>query len=74
MRDSFKVTPWEVSGKVDYKKLVDEFGVSLISGGIKKEFRNLHPLLKRGIYFSHRDFDKWLADAKSGKKVSTRKS
>ena len=27
---AFKVTPWEVSGKVDYKKLRKEFGVKLI--------------------------------------------
>ena len=55
-----KVTPWEVSGDVDYNKLVREFGVTLISDKIKKRLKDTHPLLRRGIYFSHRDFDKWL--------------
>ncbi|MFH1889679.1 MAG: tryptophan--tRNA ligase, partial [Nanoarchaeota archaeon] len=66
----FKVTPWEVSGKVDYDKLVREFGVSKIGEKIQKKFDKLHPLLRRGVYFSHRDFDKWLAASESGKRVS----
>ncbi|MBU2503483.1 MAG: tryptophan--tRNA ligase [Nanoarchaeota archaeon] len=66
----FKVTPWEVSGKVDYDKLVREFGVSQIGEKIQKKFDKLHPLLRRGVYFSHRDFDKWLAAQESGKRVS----
>ena len=28
--DEFKVTPWEVSGSVDYDKLVKEFGTGRI--------------------------------------------
>lgn len=70
MEKEFKVTPWEVSGKVDYSKLVKEFGTSLINEKIKKRFEKAHPLLRRGIYFSHRDFDKWLSSYDSGKKVS----
>jgi tryptophanyl-tRNA synthetase len=55
-----KVTPWEVKGNIDYDKLIKEFGVSPISTKIKKRLEKLHPLLRRDIYFSHRDFDKWL--------------
>ncbi len=65
-----KVTPWEVSGKVDYNKIVKEFGTSLISENIRKKLENTHLLLRRGIYFSHRDFDKWLKAYEEGKKVS----
>ncbi len=32
---AFKVTPWEVSGKVDYEKLRREFGAELIDEKIK---------------------------------------
>jgi tryptophanyl-tRNA synthetase len=65
-----KVTPWEVSGKVDYDKLVKDFGTSLIDDKIRKKIEKCHPLLRRGVYFSHRDFDKWLKAHESGKKVS----
>lgn len=70
MEKSSNVTPWEVSGDVDYDKLVKEFGVSIIPDNIKKKLSKLHPLLRRGIYFAHRDFDKWLAEHEKGKKVS----
>src|SRR3989344_1325636 len=65
-----KVTPWEVSGDVDYHKLVKQFGTTLIDEKTRKRFQKMHPLLRRGIYFSHRDFDKWLNAHDSGKKVS----
>lgn len=70
MKKEFKITPWEVSGKVDYEKLIKEFGTTIISDKIKKRLEKTHPLLRRGIYFSHRDFDKWLDNHDKGKKVS----
>jgi tryptophanyl-tRNA synthetase len=66
----FKVTPWEVIGNVDYDKLVKQFGVNKFSKQIEERITNLHPLLRRGIYFAHRDFDKWLSAYDQGKKVS----
>jgi tryptophanyl-tRNA synthetase len=69
-KEEFKVTPYEVSGEVDYDKLVKDFGTTLISDKLKKKFEKLHPLLRRGAYFSHRDFDKWLENFEKGKKVS----
>lgn len=60
-----KVTPWEVSGKVDYDKLIKEFGTERITGQllerIKKHTKELHPYLKRKIFFSHRDLN-WVLD------------
>ncbi|MBI2629450.1 tryptophan--tRNA ligase [Candidatus Pacearchaeota archaeon] len=64
------INPWEVSGNVNYEKLIKEFGTSKISEDIYKKLDKCHPLLKRRIYFSHRDFDKWLEDYHKGKKVS----
>ena len=69
-KEQFKVTPWEVSGKLDYNKLIREFGTSFINENIRKKIEKSHPLLRRGIYFSHRDFDKWLDSYEKGKKVS----
>lgn len=62
---SFEVTPWEVEGKVNYDRLIKEFGVSKIDdkllNRIKKHTKDLHPMLKRKIFFAHRDL-KWLLD------------
>ena len=64
------VTPWEVSGDVNYERLIKEFGTSQISDKIYKKLENCHPLIRRRLYFSHRDFDKWLEAHEKGKKVS----
>ena len=57
------VTPWEVSGKIDYEKLIEEFGTQPITEGllerIKKHTGQLHLQLRRRIFFSHRDLD-WI--------------
>lgn len=70
MNKEFDVNPWKVSGKIDYEKLIKDFGVNLIPDPIKKKFKDSHPLLRRGTYFAHRDFDKWLEEHKKGKRVS----
>ena len=64
------VTPWEVKGDVNYNKLVKDFGTSLIPEEVKKKLDKTHPLIRRGLYFSHRDFDKWLENHRKGKRVS----
>lgn len=63
---SFVVTPWKVEGEVDYAKLVEEFGVDLITEELKERLRKhmageLHPYIRREIFFSHRDLD-WILD------------
>lgn len=61
----FVVTPWEVKGKIDYDKLIKQFGTGLIDDALlkrmKKHTGKLHMLLRRKIFFSHRDFD-WILD------------
>ena len=65
MPEDFVVTPWEVSGEVDYDKLVERFGTQRIDHALQERFRkytgDLHPLLKRGLFFSHRDLN-WILD------------
>ncbi len=68
--EKMKVTPWEVEGNINYEKLIKEFGTTPISKQIYEELKDCHPLLRRGLYFSHRDFDKWLKAHNDGKKVS----
>ena len=64
----FKVTPWEVEGDIDYGKLVVKFGTQPITSELLQKVKSMtgeiHPLLKLGYFFSHRDFD-WILDKKS---------
>jgi tryptophanyl-tRNA synthetase len=71
-RPDMKVTPWEVSGHIDYEKLVKQFGTKHITAELLKKLEKhtgqLHFMLRRKIFFSHRDFD-WLLDkAEKGEK------
>lgn len=70
MKKEFTLNPWEVKGEVSYDKLIKEFGATKISKKIYKKLEKTHPLLRRKIYFSHRDFDKWLEDASKWRKIS----
>lgn len=65
-KEHFKITPWHVEGHVNYEKLLKEFGTSKLD----KHLIIPALLVRRGLYFSHRDFNLWLADAESGKRVS----
>jgi tryptophanyl-tRNA synthetase len=60
-----KLTPWEVKGEIDYEKLIKEFGVEKVNDKIleriKKHAKDLHFMLKRKIFFAHRDLN-WLLD------------
>ncbi|MEM2875324.1 MAG: tryptophan--tRNA ligase [Candidatus Hadarchaeales archaeon] len=61
----FVVTPWEVRGKVDYEKLMKQFGTKRIDTALLRRLERhaggLHLFLRRGIFFSHRDLD-WILD------------
>lgn len=60
-----KVTPWEVSGHIDYDSLIKQFGTQHLSEALLKRLERhageLHFMLRRKIFFSHRDLD-WLLD------------
>jgi tryptophanyl-tRNA synthetase len=60
------VTPWDVASTsqkgVDYDKLIERFGSSRISDDLIRRMEKLtgkpaHHLLKRGIFFSHRELE-----------------
>ena len=53
------VNPWEVSGNVDYDKLIQKYGSKAIDAALLERFEKVtghrpHPLLRRGVFFSHR--------------------
>jgi tryptophanyl-tRNA synthetase len=68
-----KVTPWEVSGDIDYDALIAQFGVKPLSEKQVKRIETLagesHFMLRRGVFFAHTYLDEWLADLEKGKTV-----
>ena len=68
------ITPWEVSGELketDYGRIASEFGAKLIDDKMLDRIREvtgeLHPFLRYGIFFAHRDLDLILDDYRKGK-------
>lgn len=70
------VNPWTVSsssqGGVDYDKLIERFGSSKIDGELLERWERVtgkpaHHLLRRGIFFSHRDLHTILTTVEQGK-------
>ena len=55
------VTPWEVKGKVDYERLIREFGTQPLTDELRqrlaKYMGSVHIQLRRDLFFSHRDLD-----------------
>jgi tryptophanyl-tRNA synthetase len=69
--EEFVVTPWEVKGRVDYDKLINIFGTQPITRELLNKIEDLagelHVLLRRGVFFSHRDLDLVLDDYIKGR-------
>ncbi len=65
MKKEAVVNPWEVSGEMDYDRLISEFGISELDdkllSRIKKHTKELHFMLRRKVFFAHRDLN-WLLD------------
>jgi len=68
--EDFVVTPWHVEGDIDYDKLIKQFGTEKISESILERIRKIagedHFMLRRGIFFSHREMDRILTDYEKG--------
>lgn len=72
------VTPWEVDagedGAVDYAKLVRDFGCQEIDGALiarleRATGRPAHPMLRRGLFFAHRDLERVVAAHERGEPI-----
>ena len=64
-KEDFVVNPWEVSGNIDYEKLIKEFGISPMPS-LPKVF-NDNVLFRRKIIFAQRDFSRIIEAIKNGK-------
>ena len=67
------VTPWQVSGEIDYDKLIERFGTQRLTPELKERFAKkagyMHVQLRRDVFFSHRDLDWWLNEYGAGRPV-----
>lgn len=65
--DDFTVTPYAVTGDVDYDRLLDQFGVeTLTDKQITKFPAPVHPLVRRSVFYAERDVDNFLDAANEG--------
>ncbi|MCF7871872.1 tryptophan--tRNA ligase [Candidatus Woesearchaeota archaeon] len=63
------ITPWEVTGKINYEKMIEEFGLQKINDELikrlekiaQKKGKKLHRLLRRQIFYAQREL-KWFLD------------
>jgi tryptophanyl-tRNA synthetase len=71
--EEFRVTPYEVRGTIDYARLREMFGTQELTEALTAELARraggeLPALLRRGVYYSHRDFDRLLAQQARGER------
>src|SRR6267143_643656 len=71
VEEKFVVTPWEVTGAVDYDRLIRDFGTQPIAGALAKRLEEILGdaayLIRRHIFFSHRDLNIVLDDYSKGR-------
>ena len=67
----FVLTPWESKGRIDYGRLVEAFGLRAIDDETRHALREAaggeHFMVRRGIFFAHRDLDMILESRRSGR-------
>lgn len=70
------ITPWKVTSKsgIDYMKLIDKFGCDPITGNLIERFERVtcmkaHPWIRRGIFFSQKDFSIILDEYEKGHNI-----
>src|SRR5438445_12657622 len=68
----FVVTPWEVTGEVDYERLIRDFGTQHIAGQLAERLEGILSdaayLVRRQVFFSHRDLNFVLDDYNKGQR------
>jgi len=70
--EKMKVNPYDIQGKVDYDRLISEFALKKIDKKLLKRIEaiagEVHPYLRREIFFAHRDLEKILDAYEKGEK------
>lgn len=68
--DDFVLTPWESRGRIDYTRLIEMFGLRTLDTSICDDLSAAagedHYLVRRGVFFAHRDLDAILESYRNG--------
>lgn len=68
---NFTVTPYAVEGDIDYEKLCDRFGATVLTDEQIDRFPDpVHPLVRRRVFYAGRDVDRYLGAIAAGEQVS----
>lgn len=71
-KEKFKITPYTVEGEINYENIAKRFGIKFIDEDLKKRIEkdagSLHFMIRRGIYYAHRDLDWILNEYEKGNK------
>lgn len=73
MKEEFEVTPYKVTGEIDYDVLVERFGTKKIDDAMLarlSKYGPLHPMLRRNLVYSQRDLEWLLNEYDKGNKFS----
>ncbi len=72
--EEVRVTPWEAEAFVDYERLIKIFGAKALGDEeinlLKSLAGELHAMVRRRVFYSHRDFDVFLRMFKDGFKCA----
>lgn len=69
--NGFTVTPYTVSGDIDYEKLLEQFGADRLTNEQIARFPDpVHPLVRRRVFYAARDVDRFLSAATAGERHS----
>jgi tryptophanyl-tRNA synthetase len=63
--DTFSVTPYAVSGDIDYEKLLEHFGADPLTDAHIDRLPD-HPAIRRRTFYAGRDVDRYLEAAEAG--------
>jgi len=56
MNEDYLITPWEVKGEIDYRRLIENFGLSIFKKLPEEFYKEI--LFRRKIIFAHRDIER----------------
>lgn len=72
--EEIHITPWEAEAFVDYERLVKIFGAKPLTDREVDMLANVagevHVMIRRRVFYSHRDFDIFLEAYKSGRRCA----
>lgn len=70
MADEFVLTPWDSEGTINYDRLIERFGTQAMTDTLQDRLCDMagesHYMIRRGVFFSHRDLDHTLDSHQSG--------